>query len=237
MDINLSRLRKNIIQRLKLKEEERALPEPEARKLLGYYRINVPRFVLANSKTEAVSISKRIGYPVVLKTISSQLLHKSDAGGVKLNLKPDREVKEAYSQIEKNVHSYSPRIKIQAIMVEEMVMEGIESIVGMIKDPQFGQAVMFGLGGIFTEVLKDVSFRLIPLEKYDAYQMIKEIKGYPLLTGARGRNPIPLKSIVEVIMSVARLTSDFPQIKEIDLNPLILFPDKSIAVDARVILR
>ena len=234
MGINLSRLKNNIAKNVK--QGKRALPELEARELLTHYKISLARFAMADNKKEAVSISKKIGYPVVLKAISEDLIHKSDAGGVKLNLSSPQEVEEAYSQIKNDIHLYDSQIKIQAIMVEEMLSGGIEAIVGMIKDPQFGRAVMFGLGGIFAEVLNDVSFRLIPLERYDVCQMIKEIKGYPLLTGARGKKSIPIESIVQVIMSVARLTLDFPEIKEIDLNPLILFPDKAIAVDARVIL-
>jgi acyl-CoA synthetase (NDP forming) len=162
--------------------------------------------------------------------------HKSDSGGVKLSLNNVTEVKKAYDEILKKVRKQYPRAVVHGVSVQKMVRPGTEVIIGTSKDPQFGPVIMFGLGGVFVELLKDVSFRIIPLERKDAQEMIHEIKGYPLLEGYRGKEPANISALVEIILKISKLTEENPQIKEIDLNPIFAYRDKAIAVDARMIL-
>jgi acyl-CoA synthetase (NDP forming) len=173
---------------------------------------------------------------VALKVVSPEITHKSDAGGVKLGLKTSRQVEAAYEEILSAVEQKYPHAVIDGISVQKMARPGIEVIVGMTKDAQFGPVLMFGLGGILVELLKDVSFRIVPLEREDAREMIREIKGYPLLEGYRGREPADLSALEEILFKVSRFVDDHPEIKELDLNPIFAYKDGAVAVDARVIL-
>lgn len=191
---------------------------------------------LAINQREAVSMSQSIGFPVALKINSPDLVHKTDSGGVKLGLKNPSEVKKAYKDILKSVKKKHPRIVIHGVSVQKMAPPGTEVIIGTSKDPQFGPVIMFGLGGIFVEVLKDVSFRVIPVNRRDAQEMIHEIKGFPLLQGFRGKEPANISALVEMILKISKLIDRNPQIKEMELNPIFAYKDKALAVDARIVL-
>jgi acetyl-CoA synthetase (ADP-forming) len=196
----------------------------------------VTKFKVCKSVEEAIKYSHEIGLPVVLKIVSPDVLHKSDVGAVKVNLKTDSEIREAYGDIIKSVRKFKNDAEIAGVIVEELAPLGHEVIVGMAKDPQFGPALMFGLGGIFVEVLKDVSFRIAPLTEYDARDMIQEIKGYPVLTGIRGQKPADIDSLVDIILKVSKLVTEHPEIEQLDLNPIFVYPHGAKIVDARIIL-
>lgn len=218
----------------KAKEEKRWLLEPEAMEILKAYDISVPDHRFINDLREAVKNAESIGYPVVLKIVSPDILHKSDAGCVKLNLTNNKEVKKAYLDILENARLSNPEVEIRGVIIYPMVKAGLETIIGVTEDAQFGPAAMFGLGGIFVEVLKDVAFRIIPLTWQDIYAMIEEIKGYKLLQGVRGSAPLDVISLAETIMKISKLRSDFPEIKEIDLNPTYVYEHGITVVDARI---
>ena len=200
------------------------------------YHIPVTKFNLAKSEEEAVEFAEKIGLPVVLKIVSPEIIHKSDAGGVKVNLKNTAEVRNAYKKILENAKKYDSVAKIVGVLVQEMAPQSTEVIVGAIKDPQFGQTLMFGLGGIFVEILKDVTFRVAPITREDAYEMIKKIKAYPLLTGYRKTPPADLDTIINVLLNASKLVMDYPEIKELDLNPIMAYEKGAKTVDARIIL-
>lgn len=212
------------------------LTEIEAKHVIKEAGIKVTETRLAASEKEALQISNEIGFPVVLKIASPDITHKSDAGGVKTGLNSAAEVKKAYGEIMASVKEKFPKAKIEGVSVQQMARPGVEIIVGMSKDAQFGPVIMFGLGGVFVEVLKDVAFRLIPIEKRDAEEMIKEIKGNVLLKGYRGQEPADVKSLVDVLLKVSALVEKMPEIKEIDLNPIFAYKDSAVAVDARIVL-
>jgi acetyl-CoA synthetase (ADP-forming) len=212
------------------------LLEPESKEVVSSYGMPITRFRVAKTVEEAIKFSGEIGYPVVIKVVSPDVLHKSDVGAVKINLKNAEEVKTAFSEIMKNVKKFKSDAKIIGVIVEQLAPQGNEVIVGMAKDPQFGPALMFGLGGIFVEVLKDVAFRIAPLTEYDAREMIQEIKGYPVLTGIRGQKPADINSIVDVILKVSKLVTEHMRIEQLDLNPILVYEKGATIVDARIIL-
>jgi acyl-CoA synthetase (NDP forming) len=212
------------------------LTEIEAKQVISDTGIKVVATRLAKTLKEAVAISREIGFPLVLKIASPDIIHKTDAGGVKVGLKSIAEVKKAYAEIMASARQKYPQAKIEGVSVQTMAKPGIEIIIGMYKDDQFGPVIMFGLGGIFVEVLKDVSFRLIPIVKRDAEEMIKEIKGYALLNGYRGQEPASLPALVDILLKVSTLVERTPEIKEIDLNPVFAYKDSAVAVDARIVL-
>jgi len=218
------------------KEGRSTLTELESKELLGRAGIPVVETKLARTKKEAVLLSQEIGYPVVLKIASPDVIHKSDSGGVKLALHNAAAVRTAYTEILENVRRQYPDAIVHGVSVQRMVRPGTEVIVGTSKDPQFGPVIMFGLGGIFVEVLKDVSFRIIPVDRRDAQEMLNEIKGYPLLQGVRGKEPADISALVEIILKISRLVEENPQVKELELNPVFAYKDAAVAVDARIIL-
>ena len=218
------------------KEGRSILTEFESKKILKQAGIPVVETKLAKTQKEAVSLSQKMSFPVALKIVSPDVIHKSDSGGVKLSLNNVTEVKKAYDEILKKVKKQYPDAVIHGVSVQKMIRPGTEVIVGTSKDPQFGPVIMFGLGGIFVELLKDVSFRVIPVEQRDAQEMIKEIKGYPLLQGFRGKEPASLSVLVEIILKISKLMEENPQIKELELNPIFAYRNKAVAVDARIIL-
>jgi acyl-CoA synthetase (NDP forming) len=164
------------------------------------------------------------------------VVHKSDSGGVKLGLANATQVGKAYDEIMSSVKKAYPEAQIDGVSVQTMAPPGVEVIVGMSKDAQFGPVLMFGLGGILVEVLKDVSFRIVPVTERDAGEMVKEIKGYPLLQGYRGQKPANIPALEQLIVKVSQFVEKNPQIRELDLNPIFAYPDKAVAVDARIIL-
>ena len=212
------------------------LTEVESKALLAEAGIPAVETRLATSEEEAVALSKKLGYPLALKIVSPDVTHKSDVGGVKLGLKTSKQVKAAYGEILSAVKEKYPGARIEGVSVQKMARPGVEVIIGMTKDAQFGPVLMFGLGGILVELLKDVSFRIVPLEKQDARQMVREIKGFPLLDGFRGREPVDTSVLEEIMLKVSRFVDEHPEIKELDLNPIFAYKDGAVAVDARVIL-
>jgi acetate---CoA ligase (ADP-forming) subunit beta len=218
------------------KEGRSILTEFESKRVLRQAGIPIVETRLAKNQKEAASISQRIGFPVVLKIASPDVVHKTDSGGVKLGLKNASEVKKAYDDILRSVKKKYPRALIHGISVQKMARPGTEVIIGTTKDPQFGPVIMFGLGGIFVEVLKDVSFRVIPVNRKDAQEMIQEIKGFPLLRGYRGQEPSSIPALIAIILKVSRFMNENPQVREMELNPIFAYRDKSLAVDARIIL-
>jgi len=220
------------------KEGRKELLEIEAKKVLEACEIPVNRTELATSIDDAVRIAREIHYPVVLKIVSPHILHKSDAGGVRVGISSESELRRAYEEIMANVQGYMPKAKVLGISVQEHVGSGREVIVGGFQDESFGPTVMFGLGGVWVEILKDVSFRLAPLQKDEVLEMIKEIKGYPLLAGYRGTPETDVSALADVVVKIGNLVSKFTQISELDVNPLFVF-DKGNgvkAVDARIVL-
>jgi len=221
----------------KPREEGRKwLLEPEAKRICKLYGINVPDGYLVKSVDEALEAAKKLGYPVVLKVVSPQVLHKSDIGGVVIDINSEQALIEAYNTIISNVETKIPNAEVIGFLIEKMARPSTEVIIGMTRDPQFGSVIMFGLGGIFVELFKDVSFRIAPLERRDAEEMIKEIKAYPLLEGFRGREPADIDSLINLLLKVSKFSIEFEDIKEIDLNPVFVYKDGLITVDARMIL-
>ncbi len=212
------------------------LTEIESKELIKQAGISVSETKLATSGEEASSLSRQLGFPVVLKVASADIVHKSDAGGVKLGLRTSKQVGKAYDDILGAIRQKYPQAAIQGVSVQKMARPGVEVIIGMSKDAQFGPVLMFGLGGILVEVLKDVSFRIVPLARRDAAEMVREIKGYPLLEGYRGQEPVDVSNLEEMLLKVSEFVEKHPGIKELDLNPIFAYGRGAIAVDARVIL-
>lgn len=233
MSLTPSELIKNV-----LNEGRNRLYEHEAFKLLELSGFPVPKTGLAKSVDEAVSIAEAVGYPVVLKIVSPQVLHKSDVGGVILNINSSKEVEEGFNRIISNVRKHVSNAEIYGILVQEMVPQGLETIVGSTRDPIFGHIMVFGLGGIFVEVLRDVSFRIAPLEYEEAFEMINEIKSSRILAGFRGSPPRDKKALAEIIVKLSKLVTENPEISEVDLNPVIVFEEGKGAkiADARFII-
>ncbi len=218
------------------KEGRKALLEAESKAICAEYGIPVTKVTLSKTEKEATAAAEQIGYPVVLKIVSQDIIHKSDAGGVKVNLKTSAEVAAAYKTILENAKKYKADARIEGVLIQEMAPQGTEVIVGAVKDPTFGPTVMFGLGGIFVELLKDVNFRVAPLTKEDAKEMITQLKAFPLLNGYRGQPKADVDAIVQVLLSVSKLVVEQPEIKELDLNPVLVYSKGVKTVDARIIL-
>jgi acyl-CoA synthetase (NDP forming) len=218
------------------KEGRKNLLETEAKAVCVEYRIPVTKFELAKSEAESVKLAQKIGFPVVLKIVSPDIIHKSDVGGVMVNLKDASGVRDAYRQIMKNVKKHNAKARIVGMLVQEMAPASTEVIVGSTKDPQFGPALMFGLGGIFVEVLKDVTFRIAPVTEEEAREMITEVKAYPLLKGYRNLPSADINAIVRILMSVSKLVTEHQEIKELDLNPIMVYEKGAKTVDARIVL-
>jgi acyl-CoA synthetase (NDP forming) len=218
------------------KEKRTSLTELESKQILREAGINTTEIRLARTKEEAVAYSRDFGFPVVLKIVSPDILHKTDIGGVKLNLNNEADVGNAYDEIISAAQKHEPSANIQGVSVQPMVRPATEVIIGMNKDPQFGPVLMFGLGGILVEVLKDVSFRIVPLTRRDASEMIREIKGYPILEGYRGQEPADIAILEELLLKVSEFVENREEIKELDINPIFAYRDHALAIDARVIL-
>ena len=226
---------KAILRRAK-QEKRTVLTEVESKELVEKAGINVVRAKLATSMKEAVALSKEVGFPVVLKIASADVVHKSDAGGVTVDVKNATQVSNAYREIMTAIKQKYPKAAIDGLSVQPMAKPGVEVIIGMTKDAQFGPVLMFGLGGIFVEILKDVSFRIVPLAPRDAAEMIRDIKGYPVLEGYRGQAPSDVSALEDMLLKVSAFVDKNPDIKELDLNPVFAYSDGAVAVDARVVL-
>ncbi len=214
------------------------LGEREAREVIAAYGLRLPQNVLARTVDEAAAAATRMGFPVALKIVSPDILHKTDVGGVRLDLKDAEAVAQGFHAIDASVRRFFPNAAIQGIAVQEMVVGGKEVILGMTRDPQFGPLLMFGLGGIYVEVLKDVAFRVAPIGPDEAEGMIREIRSFPLLRGVRGEKASDLAAIVDALCRLSQLCVDFPEILELDVNPLLVKPagEGAVAIDARLAL-
>ena len=235
-DVQKERVR-DILTKAK-KERRRFLPEPEAHAVLQAYGFPVLRSKLVRDADDAVAAALVIGFPVVLKIVSPDIVHKVDVGGVKLNLESEGDVRDAYGELIQQVTSARDNIQIWGVLVQEMVRGGKETILGMKRDPHFGALLMFGLGGIYVEILKDVTFRIAPVRELGAHLMIENIKSIKLLMGYRGEPPSDLEAIAQSLLRLSQLVTDFPEIEEMDINPLIVLPAGSGArvVDARILI-
>ncbi len=218
------------------KQGRTVLTEIESKQVLHEAGIPVALATLAKTPAEAAAAAEKAGFPVVLKIVSPNVTHKSDVGGVKVGVGSAAEVQAAFEEIIASVEKHEPAATIDGVAVQKMAPSGTEIIVGMSKDPQFGPVLMFGLGGIFVEVLKDVAFRIVPLEPKDAREMIREIKGFPVLQGVRGQEPADLDAIAELLLKLSAFVEEHPEIEELDLNPVFAYADGAIAVDARIVV-
>ena len=207
--------------------------------MLALYNIPITKEEVASSEEQVISIAETIGYPVALKINSPDILHKTEAGGLKLNIKNTEELLAAYHEILTNARKYNPDARLNGILVQEMVSGGIEVIIGVNNNPQFGPTVIFGLGGIFVEILQDVSIRVAPLSFEDAMEMIKEIKGFNILSGARGKAKADIPAIADVLVKVSQMALDLEdQIAELDINPLLVMPEgKGVCVADALVLK
>ena len=221
----------------KAQDENRSnLLETESRALLEEYGISLPEAILAHSPEEAIEVARKMFYPFAMKVVSPDIIHKSDAGGIKLDLKDEKDIEKAFKEILNNAGKVTTKERVLGTLVSPMAAKGQECIIGMIRDPQFGPVIMFGLGGIFVEVLKDVSFRVAPLAGEDIDEMIKEIKGYKILTGIRGEKPKDIEAIKNILAKLSEIAINHTEIEEIDLNPVIVHEKGVSIVDSRVII-
>ena len=213
--------------------------ESDARLIINAYGFEVPVHKIAETSDQALNIADELGYPVVMKIVSPDILHKSDIGGVKLGIINAKDAKYNFQKIINNAKRYFPHAKIHGVAIQRMEQGGKEIIIGMNYDQQFGHLVMFGIGGIYVEVLKDVSFRIAPVCIEEAASMVREIRSFPLLRGVRGEKTVDIKAIEESILKLSQLVTDFPEIVEADINPLMVRTkgQGAIALDARFTLR
>jgi acyl-CoA synthetase (NDP forming) len=212
------------------------LTEVAAKELLSAQGIPVVPTKLARSPSEAVRLAKSLGLPVALKVVSPDVIHKSDVGGVRLHVASLSRVSKAYREILATVRSHAPEAMIDGVSVQPMATPGIEVVAGLTRDHTFGPVLMFGLGGIFIEVLNDVAFRVVPLRPEDARAMIREIGGFPTLQGSRGAPPVDLGALEGLLLTLSTMAEQHPEIHEIDLNPVFAYPTGALAVDARILL-
>jgi acyl-CoA synthetase (NDP forming) len=211
----------------------RFLLEPEAIELMSGWGVPYPRHILARCAEEAVRAGEDLGYPVVLKVVSPDVLHKSDVGGVAVGLQSGPDVREAYGRILAKVCHHVPQARIDGLLVCQQAPPGLEVIVGMLKDRLFGPTIMFGLGGLFAEVFQDVAFRAAPLQRRDAEEMIQETRVYALLKGARGQAACDVAAVADLLLNISCLVIDRPEVEELDLNPVRVYSHGLLALDVR----
>ena len=228
----------NIIER-HLRQGIYEIGEVESKEILEAYGFVTPKGSVATTPDQAVNIAQQLGFPVVLKIWSPDILHKSDVGGVKLGLNSDQQVKDAFDLMMYRIPQKRPDAKILGVLVQEMCKKGREVVLGMNRDPHFGPLMMFGMGGIMVEVLKDVAFYLAPLTAEEAKQMLVSTRTYQLLKGVRGQEGVDIEKIAEGLQRLSQLVTEFPQIQQMDINPYVVGPEGTtpIAVDARIILQ
>jgi acetyl-CoA synthetase (ADP-forming) len=218
------------------KKRRNNLTELESRQVLTHYGIPLVKGEVIKSIEEAKIFVEKTGYPVVLKVLSPQIIHKTEIGGVILNIKNEKGLFEAYHQIIKNVEKNAPKAAIEGFFIQEMISSDREVIVGGKYDPTFGQTIAFGLGGVFVEIFEDISFRVVPITQEDAVDMIKEIKAFKILKGYRGQKPVDFKALVDILLKTSKMMEENSEIKELDINPIFALPDRAVAVDARIII-
>ena len=225
---------RKILENVKLSNRS-ILTYDESRKIMKLSGIPLNRMELAEDLDESLIKANSIGYPVVLKIVSEDVLHKSDSGGVKIGINSDEDFRNAYEEMMKKVRRFHPNVKIDRVSIEEMV-EGVELLIGTNTDSQFGKMIALGVGGIFVEVYKDVSFRLIPVRKEDVEDMLSEITGRKLLDGFRGKPKVDKEELISLVLKISKLVEENPSIKEMDLNPVVATSEGLKAIDARIIL-
>jgi acetate---CoA ligase (ADP-forming) len=213
--------------------------EEAAKGILRAYDFNVPKGGLAITGDEALELARQLGYPVAMKIASPDVIHKSDAGGVKLNLMNGEAVRDAFDLMMLRIRQRVPGARIEGVYIEQMCRRGREVILGMTRDPQFGPMLMFGIGGIFVEVMKDVTFNIAPITRDEATEMLESTKSYALLKGVRGLREVDLSAIAEALQRISQLVTEFPEIAELDINPFMVgeVGEASIAADARITIR
>ncbi len=224
----------NILNEIK-QQNRTVLTYEESREVMKKANIPLNKMAVAKNIDECKEKAKEIGYPVVLKIISEDVIHKSDAGGVKVGISAEEQLVESYDDMMESIKQNYPEAEIEGVSIEEMV-SGVEIIIGQTTDPQFGKMIAFGIGGVFVEVYKDVSFRLIPITKEDVEEMVDEITGKKILHGFRGQPAIDMNELTELMLNISGLVENNPIIKEIDLNPLMVTEKGIKAIDARIIL-
>jgi len=225
----------NVIER-HLRTQSHQIGEAESKEILEAYGFVTPKGSIATTAEQAASIAEQLGYPVVLKIWSPDILHKSDVGGVKLGIRTAQEVKDAFDLMMYRIPTKIPNADILGVLVQQMCQKGKEVILGMHRDPHFGPLMMFGMGGTMVEVLKDVSFYLAPITSDEAKQMLVSTKTYKMLQGVRGEEGVDIDAISEGLQRLSQLVTEFPQIQEMDINPFVVGPEGTtpIAVDARI---
>ena len=225
-----------IIENVLTYERKTLLPD-EAMDVIKASGISTPDYALTKTAKEALTAAKSVGFPVVLKIVSPDILHKSDVGGVIVGVEDEKEIGRNYDDIMNSLIKKVPDADIMGILVEKQMPKTTEVIVGGIRDEQFGATVMFGLGGIFVELFKDVAFRIAPVTEKEALEMIMEIKGYSILNGYRGSERLDIQQLARTVVTVSELISDIDEIKEVELNPLFVYTEGVTAVDARIIIK
>lgn len=208
--------------------------EYKSKNLLKEYGLPTGNYMLATDKKHAVKIAEDFGYPIAMKIVSDQIVHKTEAKGIKLNVTDANEVENTYDELIQNAISYNADAVIDGVLVSPMVPSGVEVIIGGLYDIQFGPVVMFGIGGVFVEIFKDVQFRMAPLTKKEAIDLIKSIEAFPMLDGARGKQPVNLDAIADIIVKLGDYMADNSDIKEIDLNPVSCFDNEVLILDASI---
>ena len=217
-------------------ESRTLLSEVEAKQLLADAGVSVTETRLAASADDAAAHAAELGYPVALKVVSDGITHKTDVGGVELGIADESALRAAWDAIHERVNAAAPGAELQGLSVQPMAEPGAEVILGITQDQQFGPVLMFGLGGVFVEVLKDVAFRIVPLEPRDAAEMVREIQGFPVLEGFRGTPAANLDAIESMLLQLSEFAEANPDVAELDLNPVFARPDGAVAVDARILL-
>jgi len=221
-------------------DDRLTIGDAESRKILQAYGLRIPASELADSPEKAASIASEIGYPVVLKIASPDILHKTDIGGVKVGLQNPSDVRDAFELMVYRAQRYIPEARIWGCLVQEMAPSGgLEVLVGMNRDPQFGPLVTFGLGGIYVETLRDVTFNVAPFSQFEAEEMLTQIRAHALLDGVRGQPPMDKVAIVDTLLRISQLVQDFPEIIELDINPLMVYHqgEGALALDMRLVIK
>ena len=219
-----------------IKTDHKVITEEAAKLILKKYKISVPRFSLVNSSQQAAKNSKKLGFPLVMKVVSPQILHKTDVSGVKVGIDNVADVKKTFNDMYGRL-SKKKDVDVKGILLEKMVPKGVELIVGIQNEPQFGPVIMVGLGGVLTEIFKDVAFRMLPITTADAKSMLNELKGFQILKGFRGSKPVDLNMLAKALIQIGKIGVDYADyINSINFNPIVVYPKSYKVVDAKIIL-
>lgn len=208
--------------------------EYNSKMMLQKYGLPTGKFKLVTSARDAAGAAAELGFPIVMKIVSDQIIHKTEAGGILLNIQDEQQAVDSFEKLLSNAKAYNPEAVIDGVLVSPMVKSGVEVIVGGMYDVQFGPVIMFGLGGVFVEIFKDVKFRMAPIDKTEALKMIRSIQAYPMLCGARGQQPVNLDALAELLTKVSEYLAENQDIAEIDINPVICYDDRVQILDASI---